>query len=142
MAAARAMSSFKKDGTVATQAIDDEQWRTEVEEPTKKLALFTLPTLSDGWGKGVGLVSVGWVCGGLGWFLLLHEIYHYVWAAWAVVCCFVALPAALVIDPASASSGCARLEDRITDLCIEDPGHPRRLGFVKSLKGANKDQGL
>ena len=144
-----ALSSVGKDGEV--QPIDDEQWSREVERPTRKLALITLPTLSDGWGQSVGIVSVGWVSGGLSWYV---ELDMFAWLdpltqpGWVLAICWgmilgtIAVPALLVITPATASSSCARLEDRITRLCIEDPNHPNRGLFIKSLKADNKDQGL
>ena len=146
-----ALSSVGKAGFDGTQAIDDEQWRTEVEEPGRKLALVTLPTLSDGWGRSVGLVSVGWVCGGLASYVGAASIglldssimpVGYLALFWGLVLGPIALPALLVITPATASSSCARLEDRITRLCIEDPNHSNRAQFIKSIKGDNKDQGL
>ena len=150
MARVSALSSVGKVGllggveTRAVAQIGDEQWRTEVEEPTKQLALVILPTLSDGWGKSVGLVSVGWVCGGLAWYVF-WDSFGVLGAGnplWLFVLGPIALPVALAIDPATASSSCARLEDRITRLGIEDPGHARRHAFLKFLKADNKDQGL
>eukprot|EP01046_Picozoa_sp_COSAG06_P014035 COSAG06_NODE_859_length_11882_cov_31.614701_7_plen_158_part_00 len=144
-----ALSSVGKDGEV--QPIEDELWSREVERPTRKLALITLPTLSDGWGQSVGLVSVGWVSGGLSFYVEADSVGFLdpsTTPGWLLaMCCgmilgLIAVPALLVITPATASSSCARLEDRITRLCIEDPNHPNRGLFIKSLKADNKDQGL
>ena len=144
-----ALSSVGKDGGV--QPIEDEQWSREVERPTRKLALITLPTLSDGWGQSVGLVSVGWVSGGLSFYVETDSFGFLdpsTTPGWLLaMCCgmilgLIAVPALLVITPATASSSCARLEDRITRLCTEDPNHPNRGLFIKSLKADNKDQGL
>ena len=128
----------------------DEQWHTEVEGPTRELALVTLPTLSDGWGRSVGLLSVGWVCGGLSWFVWFDRAGAFllsspVWfraLGWCLVLGCTLVPVMFSIDPATASSSCARLEDHISTLCVEDPGQPRRMNFLKSLKCQNKDQGL
>ena len=57
---ARAVAErLRKDGG----SMDSQTWRPEVEAPVLELVRSTLPTLSDGWGRSVGLVAVGWVCG-------------------------------------------------------------------------------
>ena len=38
---------------------EEELWRTSVVEPTFALAETTLPTLSDGWGRGIGFMALG-----------------------------------------------------------------------------------
>ena len=107
-------------------------------------------TLSDGWGQSVGLVSMGWIVGGLAWFVAFDSLG---WlssssARWFLSLCrsmvlgTIALPAALLITTPTASSSCARLEDRITRLCIEDPHQLGRCQFIKQLKSDNKDQGM
>jgi hypothetical protein len=129
--------------------IDDERWRTQVEQPVRHLARHVLPTLSDGWGLSVGLAGgslVGMVLSSLA--AGLQETVGGSGQSTFDLSLFLGLlvaapmPFLIVLEPATASSKCAKLEDEINAICNEDPGFLRADGFIKSLKRLNKDQGL
>ena len=128
--------------------MDSQTWRPEVEAPVLELVRNTLPTLSDGWGRSVGVVMIGLVCVALGFFLAARGAFTDSTPLWAQAVCagiiggFVALPFLLAIDPASASSNCARLEDSINHISGEDSSFMPAENFIKYIKRLNKDQGL
>eukprot|EP01046_Picozoa_sp_COSAG06_P029243 COSAG06_NODE_2697_length_6436_cov_8.420546_3_plen_654_part_00 len=137
--------------------MDVERWKSEVEEPVRRLGRETLLQLSNGWGLSVGLVSVGLVLLALsflfrdmsaGLFLATTAVNPNDPIMGALVVVFgltaglVAVPFFLAMDPAAVSSKCARLEDDINTISNEDPGFTRAMVFVKSVQSLNKQQGL
>jgi hypothetical protein len=55
---------------------------------------------------------------------------------------FGLLPFLLAWEPAAASSNCAKLEDDINDLYLQDPAVVRALNVLKGVQSLNKQQGL
>jgi hypothetical protein len=142
---ARAVAErLRKDGG----SMDSQTWRPEVEAPVLELVRNTLPTLSDGWGRSVGVVMIGLVCVALGFFLTVRFFFTDTTPLWAqaviavIIGGWIALPFLLAIDPASASSNCARLEDSINHISGEDSSFMPADIFMKYIKRLNKDQGL
>jgi hypothetical protein len=142
---ARAVATWlREDGG----SMDLQTWRPEVEAPVLELVRNTLPTLSDGWGRSVGVIMIGLVCFALGLFLALKANFAIGTALWLQAVCagliggLVSLPFLLAIDPASASSNCARLEDSINHIGGEDSSFMPAENFIKYIKRVNKDQGL
>ena len=95
-----------------------------------------------GWGTAVGCVAAGATTLAMGMIL-----FSFVDGSFGVIDLILSLPFMLVppllaIDPASASSKCARLEDQINFICIRDTSFAPAMVFLKSLKALNKDQGL
>ena len=91
------------------------------------------------WRASSFLLDIGWVCGGLGFYVFFDMIKALESSVplygmyWSITLGTIALPAMLVIDPATASSSCARLEDRITKLCIEDPNHAKVVDEARAV---------
>lgn len=129
--------------------MDPERWQSLIEEPVLELICETLPTLSEGWGPSVGLVATGLAClavGAIGY--LLDYVLKYLKQNWQLATAlglligFAAMPFALVLGPAAASSKCAKLEDSINLLSVRDTNFAPATNFLKNLKALNKDQGL
>ena len=130
-------------------AMNPERWATEIEEPVRQLARSVLPALSAGWGLSVGLVAAGLISFAMSLAVFLDGVGALssgsIGAQVAVagmIAGLAVLPFLVALDPANASSGCARLEDDINHLCVEDPSFVRADNFVKSLKRLNRGQGL
>ena len=71
---ARAVAErLRKDGG----SMDLQTWRPEVEAPVLELVRSTLPTLSDGWGRSVGVIMIGlvWIALGLFLWTLKQSVY-------------------------------------------------------------------
>eukprot|EP01046_Picozoa_sp_COSAG06_P059569 COSAG06_NODE_12364_length_1390_cov_4.321456_1_plen_385_part_01 len=133
---ARAVAErLRKDGG----SMDSQTWRPEVEAPVLELVRNTLPTLSDGWGRSLGVIMIGLVCVALGVVLANRSRFTDATPLWLLVLCagiiggFVALPFLLAIDPASASSNCARLEDSINHISGEDSSFMPAENFIKYI---------
>ena len=145
----------------ASGAMDAPRWRSEVEDPVLTLCRDVFPVLNKGWGWSVGLIAASLAIGALTWFMFFKKAGAFsvfemeitsdlvgvvVVALWAFVVALLgglfAMPVILAMDPATASSRCARLEDDINALCQEDPGFTRGINFLKTIKALNKDQGL
>ena len=128
--------------------LDPKKWRSEVEEPVRQLVRNTLPTLSGGWGRSLGLIMVGLVMIALSIFLFLRDFFTADVSLWVqalfggIIAAFGLLPFLLAVDPASASSKCARLEDSINHISGEDTAFMPAENFIKYIKRLNKDQGL
>ena len=53
---------FSAENEALEPDVEEELWRANVVEPTFALAETTLPTLSEGWGRGIGFMALGSWC--------------------------------------------------------------------------------
>ena len=53
---------FSAENEALEPDVEEELWRANVVEPTFALAETTLPTLSEGWGRGIGFMAIGSWC--------------------------------------------------------------------------------
>ena len=121
-------------------AIDEERWRTEVEAPALRLAKETMLVLSKGWGAAVGCVAGGAALVAISIILFTDNAPMLMRFSFCLP--FALVPPLLAIDPAAASSKCAKLEDQINSISGCDASFTRGMVFLKYLKSLNKDQGL
>eukprot|EP01051_Picozoa_sp_SAG22_P001361 SAG22_NODE_53_length_24242_cov_158.884231_1_plen_114_part_10 len=113
----------------------------------RRLVRSTLPALSGGWGRSVGLVMVGLVMFALAMFLKLRGFFTATASLWVqalfagIIGGSALLPFLLAIDPASVSSNCARLEGSVNHISGEVTTFMPADLFIKYIKRLNKDQG-
>eukprot|EP01046_Picozoa_sp_COSAG06_P037869 COSAG06_NODE_4317_length_4368_cov_3.983134_1_plen_652_part_00 len=129
------------------ESMDPERWKSLVEEHARKLGRETLPTLSTGWGSSVLVIGVGLVLWASWLPIMAKDVFATIsFTAQlffaAVIFGWSVLPFALAWDPAAVSSNCAKLEDDINHLYLEDPAFVRAQHVLKGVQSLNKQQGL
>jgi hypothetical protein len=96
----------------------------------------------------VGLVATGLACLAVGAILFLGtsgftSFTGVVGLSWfGLMVGFAAMPFVLAVDPAAASSKCAKLEDSINLLSARDTSFAPGMRFLKNVQALNKQQGL
>ena len=131
----------------SSEPMDPQRWKSLVEQPVLHLECEVLPVLSEGWGPSMALVGAGLVLIALSLFAAPARggAFNVPFIAALVIVVFGPmywLPFALAMEPAAASSKCARLEDDINALCGRDSCYVPGMMFLKHIKALNKDQGL
>lgn len=87
------------------------EWMSEVLPRVLALCDETLPTMSNGWGEGVGLIFLGSWVGAAGFFAGFLEDGYPGLGFWTVF--FVMTPLGIAYDAAAASSDCDMLSDTL-----------------------------
>eukprot|EP01051_Picozoa_sp_SAG22_P015030 SAG22_NODE_1911_length_3328_cov_2.473521_4_plen_539_part_00 len=139
---------------------DELIWRADVEGPVLAIGGETLPTLSSGWGRGLGLVAAGFAGGAVGLTYLCWSLGLYDPALWSgtisrsgwydpAFLAVIAVPTGMGMvplllggDPAALSSRVSRLTERLNSIQYRDiKAHPLVFPLMFTRQSANRGQG-
>lgn len=120
-----------------------EEWQTRVVLPAMRLATDTMPTLSEGWGKGLLIMTfVVWV---MAFGMMCEGFDNGRYRTFALAVALSLLPLILAIDLAETSSQCNELRRVLNDVRVDNPTEEvnAALSIVETaLDKLNRNQGL